>query len=114
MPELSTEANVGRIFILIGFIVGFIGSIAMIIMGAAMKSLVPNLTSFFGVFYVILGVVMLVGSVIGVFAFRAASNHEFRNAAILGIVSSIIPPLNIFTLVGGILCLTSREAKERR
>ena len=85
----------------------------MIIMGAVMGSFAPDFMAVFGIFYVILGIVMLVGSVIGIFAFKAASDHKFHNAAILGIVSSIIPPLNIFTIVGGILCLTSREAKER-
>ena len=115
MSDISTEASVGKIFILIGFILGFIGSLIMIVMGAALGIFIKQeMMMFVGILYLVLGIIMAVGSLIGVFAFKAASNNDFHKAGILGIVSSVIPPLNIFTLVGGILCIASKESKHNR
>ncbi len=104
----STEAKVGKIFILIGFILAFVGAFFIIIWSAVFAQFMPVFLS--GIFLG-LGVVQVIGAIVGVFAFKATSEKKYHQAGVLGIVSSVIPPLNIFTLVGGILCLVSREAR---
>jgi len=119
MPELSSEAKIGKILILVGFILGIFGTIFSIIFGIILIAFSNSEfaqksgLSLFGGFYLVWGILMIVGTILAIFAYKSASNHDFHKAGIMGIVASLIPPLNIFILIGGILCLTSREAKER-
>lgn len=68
--------------------------------------------SYFGGMFYALGLVQIIGLIVGVYAYKAAERNDYHNAGILGIVSSVLPPLQLIMLVGGILCLVSREAKK--
>ncbi|MDI6811368.1 MAG: hypothetical protein QMD80_06830 [archaeon] len=59
----------------------------------------------------ILGLVKIVGVIVGIFAFKSTAKNEFHNAGILAIVSSLLPPLDLIMLIGGVLCLVSKEAR---
>ena len=39
-------------------------------------------------------------------------NNNFHKAGIFAIVSSFLPPLDIIMIIGGILCLVSKESKK--
>ena len=114
--NLSSEASVGRIFLLVGFIMGIISSAVMLIVGGGMSAFLATSgetapAMIIGVIYLVLGIILLVGTIITIFAYKAASNREFHQAGVLGIIGAIVGGLNIFSLVGAILCLVSKEAK---
>ncbi len=69
-------------------------------------------TVFFGGLFLILGLVQVAGLIVGIYAYKAAQENDFHRAGTLGIVSSVLPPLQLIILAGGILCLLSREAKK--
>lgn len=106
MSDLSGSAVAGRILILIGFIIGIFG-LGMMIFYSSIFSSVPVMATIF----IVLGIIQIVGAVFGILAFILTLKKEFKRAGIFGIIASFLPPLNIVMLIGGILCLTSREAK---
>jgi len=68
--------------------------------------------SLFGGLFFVIGLIEIAGLIAGIYAYKAAEQNDFHNAGILAIVASVLPPLQLITLVGGILCLVSREAKK--
>lgn len=119
MPEISGEAKVGKILMLIGLIMGIFGAIVCIILGAVIlafstSELVEQTgLSLFGGFYLVWGILMAIGAVLTIIAYKKASENNFHKAGILALIGSLIPPLNLFGLIGAILCMLSKEAKEK-
>ncbi len=109
MAELSTEAKVGKILLIIGVVLGLLSLLAMLFVGSMMMFGMAGL--FGGLVYAIIAV-DVVGLVVGVLAIKKAMDGEMKSAGIYGIISSLLPPLNIITLIGAILCLVSPEAKK--
>lgn len=119
--NMSTEACIGKILILIGIIIQAIGIAAVFAIGSGMMGLGYNYGmmgwggmmgySFGGMFYA-LGLVQIIGLIVGIYAYNAAQENDFHRAGILAIVSSVIPPLQLIMLLGGIMCLLSREGKK--
>lgn len=120
--ELSTEAKIGKILILIGIIIQVISIAAVFTIGSGMMGYSGIMNygygmmnwggmSFGGFFYLV-GLIEIVGLIAGIYAYKAAERNDYHNAGILAIVSSVLPPLQLIMLVGGILCLVSREAKK--
>ncbi len=119
VKEMSTEAKIGKILILIGIIIQVISIAAVFTIGSGMMGLGYGMMnwggmmgSYFGGMFYALGLVQIIGLIVGVYAYKAAEKGDFHNAGILAIVASVIPPLQLIMLVGGILCLVSREAKK--
>lgn len=117
--QLSAEANIGKILILIGIIIQAIGVAAVLAIGSGMMGYWGMMSwaggmmgSYFGGMFYALGLVQIIGLIVGVYAYKAAERNDFHNAGVLAIVSSVIPPLQLIMLVGGILCLASREGKK--
>lgn len=114
MEHLSTEANIGRIFLMIGFIVGFIGALFLIFYGifwTAFDTMI--MPAAMGVFFLVMAIIKIAGSVLITIAYNDAKNHNFHKAGVMGIIGSVISLLNIFGLIGAILCFVSKEAKRR-
>ncbi len=121
---MSTEAKIGKILILIGIIIQIIGIAAVLSFGSGMLGWLGYMMSYscemmgWGVFGGVLGgglfliLIKIVGLIAGIYAYKSVDKGEFHNAGILAIVSSVIPPLQLIMLVGGILCFVSREAKK--
>lgn len=120
--ELSTEAKIGKILILIGIIFQIVGIAAVFTVGSGMMGywgmmnygygmMNWNGMSFGGLFYLV-GLIQIAGLIAGIYAYKAAERNDYHNAGILAVVSSLLPPLQLIILVGGILCLASREAKK--
>jgi hypothetical protein len=59
-------------------------------------------------------VLKLAGVVLGLLALHATGQNDFNRAGILAVIASVLPPLDLVMLIGGIFCLVSREANETR
>ena len=123
-PMQSGMLKAGTILLLIGAIMHMIGaffliifSVFMIGLGSAFEDdsgevLFPVL---FGLFYLLFGVVLAVGGFFGFSAWKQAKANQLHSAWIRGLVSSLLPPLQLITLLGAIFILVSPEhdAQER-
>lgn len=121
--ELSTEAKIGKMLILVGIILEAVGIAAAFTIGLWAGGMMPWSGSMLGLNYgmmgglfggvmAVLGLIQLIGLIAGIYAYKAAQENDFQRAGILGIVSSVLPPFQLITLIGSILCLASREAKK--
>lgn len=114
---MSAEAKIGRILILVSVVIGIL---AVIMLGALVMLAWPSggMTGF-GIMMVIpvwilLSLILLkaAGLCLGVAALYYSRKNELTMAGILAAVSSVLPPLDLIMLIGGIFCLISREANE--
>ncbi|KYC45826.1 MAG: hypothetical protein APG12_00806 [Candidatus Methanofastidiosum methylothiophilum] len=111
---LSTEAKIGKILILVSLILGIVGVLGMLV-GFTSVALFPlrymRFPIFAGFFFVIAAVVKILGLIIGFMALSSTTLKNFNKAGMYAIISSLLPPLDLIMLIGGILCLISKEAK---
>lgn len=105
LENLSNEAKAGKIIILIAVILQAISTVGGLILGSFASMMIWG---FFGGFLLIL--VKIAGLILGIGAYKSADEKDFKNAGIFAVVSSLLPPLGIIMLAGGILCLISKEA----
>ncbi len=116
---LSTEAKIGKILVLIAFILKIIGIISILGL-SAMGSYGMMLAQVgLGVEAMWMGVVggMIILGLIGIFlvwkAFDKMAAKDFHGAAIYALIAAFLPPLDIIVLIGAILLFISPEAKTR-
>lgn len=116
---LSTEAKIGKILVLIAFILKIIGIISILGL-SAMGSYGMMLAQVgLGVEAMWMGVVggMIILGLIGIFlvwkAFDKMAAKDFHGAAIFALIAAFLPPLDIIVLIGAILLFISPEAKTR-
>ncbi len=117
---LSTEASIGKLLILIGIILQVI-AIASIFALSAFSPWMGGMMNWMmgwgmyggaiGGAFSLIGLVQIAGLIAGIYAYREADRHNFNRAGYLAIVSSILPPLQIVMLIGGILIILSREGR---
>ena len=112
MEGISTEAKIGKILIFIAIIIGIIQLIAIGVAGSVF-GLTFFLPAWIAGVVIFIAFIKVVGIIIGVIAFRTAENRDFRQAGILAIIASFIPPLDIFMIIGGIVCLIAPEASRK-
>jgi hypothetical protein len=116
---ISTEAKIGKILILVAIVIGLLAVIvlsvvtAFISIAGSISGFGANLTIPLLIIVPILGL-KVVGLVIGFFALIASGKKDFSRAGILAIISSVLPPLDLIMLIGGIFCLVSREANQEQ
>ena len=114
---MSAEAKIGRILILVSVVIGIL---AIIILGSLIMLAWPSGgMNGFGIMMVIpvwilisLVLLKLAGLALGITALYYSGKNELTMAGILAAVSSVLPPLDLIMLIGGIFCLISREANE--
>lgn len=108
---LSTEAKIGKILILVSIIMDIVIVISISTFSPIhrMMMVVPF---FFSGLFLIIGAVSLLGLIVGIYALKATKEKEFHRAGGLAIISCLLPPLDIIMLIGGILCLISKEGKK--
>jgi len=112
MKRLSSEANIGKLILLLGVILSSISIIFFFIIGIFfLKFVHPSLFSIF-IFFAVLS--RIFGIVFGLFAYNSCLKGDFYKAGILGIVASLLSFVDLIFLVGAILCLLSKEAKKNR
>jgi len=112
----------GRILLLVGFILHLVGTVAAILGGWLFLYLArrhqqdgsPSFDSaLVGGIYLGVGILLAVGSIVGKTALKRAENGQAHAAWVRGLVSSLLPPLQVVTLVGAILCKVSPEGEAR-
>ena len=116
---MSSEAKIGKILILVSVVLGIL---AVIILGAATILIRPSGgLSGFGVmmvipFWILFSILALkiIGVTLGICALYYSGKNELTTAGILATISSVLPPLDLIMLIGGIFCLISKEANETR
>jgi len=122
------EAKAGKVLIFIGVILSVISFPILFFIGASLvlvsfgtlsgfqQFLIAGLDSYtMGLIFIMLGIISIIGLILKIMAYRQASQKEnFHNAGVYGIVASFVPPLEIVTLIGGILCWVSKEAGRRK
>jgi len=116
---MSSEAKIGKILILVSVVLGLL---AIIILGAAIAIIRPSGgLSGFGVmmvipFWILVSILVLkaAGLTLGVVALYYSEKNELSKAGILATISSVLPPIDLIMLIGGIFCLISKEANETR
>jgi fatty acid desaturase len=111
MEGISTEAKIGKILILIAIIFAIIQLIAIAVIGSVGFSFF--LPAWVGGIVLIVALVKVVGIIIGIIAFRSAEDGDYKKAGILAIIASLIPPLDIIMIIGGIVCLIAPEASSK-
>ena len=112
---LSTEAKIGKILILVSLILGIVGLLGMFV-GFSSIALFPmrymrGFPLFAGFILVFVAIIKILGLIIGFMALSSTNLKNFNKAGMYAIISSLLPPLDIIMLIGGILCLISKEAK---
>jgi len=111
--ELSTEAKIGRVLILVGIILDIVSTFMIFQFGFYGSGIGLTLSGLFGRFAVILGVINLLGLALDIYAFRLSSTGNFYRAGICAVVASLLPPRDVIVLIGGLLCLISEEASRK-
>jgi hypothetical protein len=114
---MSSEAKIGKILILVSVVLGIL---AVIILGVAVAVIRPSGgLSGFGIMMVIpfwilatLLALKIIGVILGIIALYYSGKSEFTTAGILATISSVLPPIDLIMLIGGIFCLISKEANE--
>jgi hypothetical protein len=116
---ISTEAKVGKILILVAIVIGLLIVIALSVIAAIIYSagsisgLGASMTIPLLIITPLLGL-KVVGLIIGFFALVSTEKKDFNRAGILAIISSVLPPLDLIMLIGGIFCLVSKEANQEK
>jgi hypothetical protein len=116
---ISTEAKVGKILILVAIVLGLLMVIVLSVAAAIIYS--AGSISGFGAsmtipLLIIIPILVLkvIGLIIGFFALSSTEKKDFNRAGILAIISSVLPPVDLIMLIGGIFCLVSREANQEK
>ncbi len=112
---LSTEAKIGKILILVSLILGIVGILGLLV-GFSFGALFPmrymrGFPLFAGIFMIFVAVIKILGLIVGFIALSSTNLKNFNKAGMYAIISSLLPPLDLIMLIGGILCLISKEAK---
>jgi hypothetical protein len=108
---LSTEAKIGKILMLAGIVLGLAALLYLLSAGT-----LPFSTRFFPEHILRAGVLVIAvakaaGLVCGVLALVMAERERFQWAGILAVIGSLLPPLDLVLLLGGLFCLASREGR---
>ncbi len=112
---LSTEAKIGKILVLIAFILKIIG--ILFALGAAAMGTYAAMFAPFGLGGMWMGLLagMVILGLIGLFlvwkAFDKMAAKDFHTAAIYALIAAFLPPLDIIVLIGAILLFISPEGK---
>ncbi len=124
MAEPSGLFKAGSILVLVGAILSATGafffviaSIILLILGSNIlggetESTFPALVV--GVVYLVLGLMMAVGSIFGFQGYGAAKRGDVHAGWVKGLVCALLPPLQAIPLIGAILLLVSPEHETNR
>lgn len=109
--RLSTEAKIGKILMLAGLVLGLAALLYLLFAGT-----LPFSTRFFPEPILRAGVMLIAvmksaGLICGVLALVMAEQERFQRAGILAVIGSLLPPLDLILLLGGLFCLASREGR---
>lgn len=106
----------GRILMLVAAILAAALAIFTVGFGLAFDNIMatadePFPLKWFGTLYIVTGVVTAIGAVFGFIGYSKARQGDARGAFIFGLVSSLVPPVQVLMLVAAILCKVSPEGE---
>lgn len=117
----SGMLKAGTIILLVGAILHAFGSFVLLLMGSLMLALGRSFLgggrggafpfAIVGTLYLVLGVLLAAGAIVGFAAWGRAKAGDARGGWVRGLVASLLPPVQLVTLVGAILCLVSPEGE---
>jgi hypothetical protein len=105
-------AKPGTILLLVGAILSAISALFMfgLMIGLqAIFDIMGEEAPAFSWMYGIFGVLLLLGSVFGFTAAARANEGDLQGAFVFGLVSALMPPLQILPLIGAIFCKVSED-----
>lgn len=116
-PQRSGLFKAGEIMLLIGAILHTVGA-GMLLVGGAILLLVGRAlrdsafpTAVVGTVYLVAGVLLAIGSFFAWSAWKRAKAGDAHTAWVRGLVASLLPPLQVVSLVAAILCKVSPEGE---
>lgn len=114
---MSSEAKIGKILILISVVLGILAVIILAVITAVIRP--SGGLNGWGVMMVIpfwilatLLILKIIGVILGIIALYYSGKGELTTAGILATISSVLPPIDLIMLIGGIFSLVSKEANE--
>lgn len=112
-PE-SGMKKAGTILLLVGAIVSLVGVLFLVAILGLLRILTGSegtdeMFLGIGLVYGILALLMVASSILGFLAYGKARRGDLHGAWILGLVSSLLPPVQAITLIGAILCMVCPE-----
>ncbi|MCU0631459.1 MAG: hypothetical protein MUC66_00590 [Methanolinea sp.] len=111
MERLSAEGKAGKILLLLGIVVGWSSVILFLLMGAfpLHSRMIP--LHLFADHGVLLITIKVSGLILAMIALYCAEKDRFSLAGILGLIATILPPIDILLLLGSLLLLISPEGR---
>lgn len=120
MTEVSGLYKAGTILLLVGGIVQVVGALTTVLLGiffltlGGLSDVEPFPITFMGPLYMGIGLVVAVGAVFAFIGWNKARANDPQGAWIMGLVGSLVPPLQLVTLLGAIFCRVSPEGEAAR
>lgn len=124
MAEPSGLFKAGSILVLVGAILSAAGAFFLIIASVVLLALGSNIlggetestfpATVVGVVYLVLSLMMAVGSIFGFQGYKAAKRGDVHAGWVKGLVCALLPPLQAIPLIGAILLLVSPEHEASR
>jgi hypothetical protein len=114
---LSSEATVGKVLVLLALllkVLGILTTLVFINFGSAyMMAFMPM--EMFGAMWTTFMLVTVVLSIIGIFllwkTFDKMAAKDFHGAGIYALIATVFAPIDVISLIAGVVLLVSPEAK---
>jgi len=104
--QRSGKAKAGELLLLVGGILQLVLAGLMVFFGA-----LAILVTWNGVRFVLLGLVVGAGGILGLAGYDRARAGNHHGAFSMGLAGTFLPPMNVVLLLGAILCKVSPEAQ---
>lgn len=120
-PQQSGLRKASTILLLVGAILSAVGAFLMLLFTILFSVVFSRIAAeagpgvggfgFFLWFYGAFGLLAAVGSALGFVAWRKAARDDLHGAFVWGLVGSLLPPLNVVSLLGAIFAKVCPEGE---
>jgi hypothetical protein len=110
---LSTEAKIGKVVVLISIILSTIAIIFVIFIGTFALDMLLAIPGIWVTGIFVVALVKVIGVALGVLSLQMTAEKRWKRAGIYALIASVVPPLDLLMLLGGIFFLTSPEASSQ-
>lgn len=125
VPEAQeSTVRAGIILLLIGGIIRLVSGVFLAVVGVVMFVVLPRIgdlsstdgmvAGWMGIVYVIWGILWFASGFVAFYAYGRAKRGERHVPGVIGIVLSLLPPVDVVLLLAGVFLLSSDEAKAER
>jgi hypothetical protein len=123
MENRSGLLKAGTILLLVGGILRAVGAVLIVLYGTVVSAVfdalakrnaaAASLPPYVAVLFLVLGVLVGVGSLFSLLGYGRAKAGDPHSAFVRGLVGALLPPVQVVSLVGAILCKVSPEGEGR-